>query len=598
MTSPLFLDFEIEDYNLSTRKKQKSEIGNPAKVPETKFLSLGLSYGANKRFYDLRDEKTRKKIPEYLEDMGFAPDVVPVAVHNAPYDIPFLVKLGISPKRIIDTMSLAALYNSKELSYSLNDLGEKYLGMSKLEAPPFNADTDFEELKKYNMRDVLITRKLYEFYLANLEEEVVENVVELECDSTKIVCEMMEKGIRLDREHLTRYLEDSEEDWEKLLAKIRSFGVENPNSSKQGLEYLLKHGITPTEKTKIGNPSLGAESIERMLKETRLEETPKQFLELLLRYKKLNKRRDFAKGLIARSVKFASWFDKTNYDFLYPSYRALKGESFTSDSGIGGTGARFSSSSPNVQQFESGRKDPEQVLRKSILPLRPFETLYSLDYKAQEIRMFLHLVKMGEKHLYPAERRVLNDLIERYNRDDKFDFYEYLMEKGNPYLLRPRERYEWKQVTLAKMYGLSNAALAVKLEVPKPEVEKINLAFFQALNFYGTINRVWKGYFEKKGQIPTILKRRMYGDRSKAYRAVNYRVQGSSADQTKLAMVKCYKEHKILPYISLHDELVVSLPDDGSVEKVRKAMVEAIELCIPVVVEMKKGKNFGEMEEC
>ena len=211
--------------------------------------------------------------------------------------------------------------------------------------------------------------------------------------------------------------------------------------------------------------------------------------------------------------------------------------------------------------------------------------------------MFIHLVKLGERHLYHNEQRVLDELIDRYNSKKKFDFYEYLMEKGNPYLLRPRKRYEWKQVTLAKMYGLSNAALAIKLEIPKVEVEKINQAFFQALPFYGSINKRWKSYLEQNGYIPTVMKRRMYGERDKSYRAVNYRVQGSSSDQMKMAMVRCYENYGILPYITIHDELVVSLADEKDLEKVIYAMKEAIELYVPVEVDVKKGKNFGEMEE-
>lgn len=603
MIKYLYLDFEIEDYNLSVRKKNKSEIGNPAKVEESKFLSVAINVGegtkrGNPVFIDLRDlEKGVQELAETLVNRNFDFADGVVVVHNAPYDIPLLKKLGVDPKSIVDTMSLAALNNSREPSYSLGDLGEKYLGLKKLEAPNFDRNTDMDKLSEYNLRDVEITEKLHIFYSKNIGREMSE-VIKLEAKSTEIVCNMMENGVRLDREWLLTFLEDSKEEWETRLNRSKSFGVENPNSSKQIIEYLAGHGITPPEKTKTGNPSVGRESIERMLKEYReMKGKPRKFLESLVEFKALDKRRSFAEGLIARSVKFASFDDRSTYDFLYPAYRTLKGESFTSGSGLGGTGSRFSSSSPNMQQFESGRKDPEQVLRKSILPLRPFETLYSLDYKAQEIRMFIHLVKLGERHLYHNEQRILNELIDKYNRKKNFDFYEYLMEKGNPYLLRPRKRYEWKQVTLAKMYGLSNAALAVKLEIPKLEVEKINQAFFQALPFYGSINRRWKSYMEQNGYIPTILKRRMYGERDKSYRAINYRVQGSSSDQMKMAMVKCYENYGILPYITIHDELVVSLADEKDLEKVIYAMKEAINLCIPVEVDVKKGKNFGEMEE-
>ena len=268
----LYLDFEIEDYNLSVRKKNKAEIGNPAKVEESKFLSVAINVSeetkrGEPKFIDLRDlERGIQELAETLVNRNFDFADGVVVVHNAPYDIPLLEKLGVTPKSIVDTMSLAALHNSREPSYSLGDLGEKYLGLKKLEAPNFDRNTDMDKLSEYNLRDVEITEKLHIFYSESIGREMSE-VIELEAKSTKIVCEMMENGVRLDKDWLETFLEDSKEEWETMLNRSKSFGVENPNSSKQIIKYLEKFGITPPEKTKTGNPSVGRESIERMLKE-------------------------------------------------------------------------------------------------------------------------------------------------------------------------------------------------------------------------------------------------------------------------------------------------------------------------------------------
>ena len=64
--------------------------------------------------------------------------------------------------------------------------------------------------------------------------------------------------------------------------------------------------------------------------------------------------------------------------------------------------------------------------------------------------------------------------------------------------------------------------------------------------------------------------------RAFTYKALNKLIQGSSADQTKKAMVDCYKEG-LLPMLTVHDELCFSIESKEQADRI----VDIMENCIP-----------------
>ena len=84
---------------------------------------------------------------------------------------------------------------------------------------------------------------------------------------------------------------------------------------------------------------------------------------------------------------------------------------------------------------------------------------------------------------------------------------------------------------------------------------------------------------------------------------MNTPIQGTSADVIKLAMIKVeaareaggWHGHTLL---QVHDELLFEIPPEelASSQKIIKTLMEtAIALSIPVVVDLKAGKNWSEM---
>ncbi len=117
----------------------------------------------------------------------------------------------------------------------------------------------------------------------------------------------------------------------------------------------------------------------------------------------------------------------------------------------------------------------------------------------------------------------------------------------------------------------------------------------------------------KLGYVQTMLGRRRYLPeinssnrmvREAAERmAINAPVQGSSADIIKVAMINLHREMgkrdlKSKMLLQIHDELLFEVPEDeveGIKALVGEIMARAVELRVPVKVDIKLGRNWGEM---
>ncbi len=84
--------------------------------------------------------------------------------------------------------------------------------------------------------------------------------------------------------------------------------------------------------------------------------------------------------------------------------------------------------------------------------------------------------------------------------------------------------------------------------------------------------------------------------------AINHPIQGTSADMIKIAMVAIGKElganDNCKLILQVHDELMFEC-DPKDVEKhakmIKQKMESALKLSVPVKVDLKSGKSWGEM---
>ena len=116
--------------------------------------------------------------------------------------------------------------------------------------------------------------------------------------------------------------------------------------------------------------------------------------------------------------------------------------------------------------------------------------------------------------------------------------------------------------------------------------------------------------------IPTIGRRRKFDpsairatsspmNRNTAEReAINMEVQGSAADLIKLAMLNIHRrlrqeKRRARMLLQIHDELVFEAPDEeiaGLAELVRREMTGALDLSVPLKVDLASGPNWLDVE--
>ena len=85
--------------------------------------------------------------------------------------------------------------------------------------------------------------------------------------------------------------------------------------------------------------------------------------------------------------------------------------------------------------------------------------------------------------------------------------------------------------------------------------------------------------------------------RAFTYKALNRLIQGSSADQTKKAMVDCYAEG-LLPMLTVHDELCFNIESQEQADRIVEIMTTCVpNLNIPFEVDAAIVDNWGEESE-
>ncbi len=138
------------------------------------------------------------------------------------------------------------------------------------------------------------------------------------------------------------------------------------------------------------------------------------------------------------------------------------------------------------------------------------------------------------------------------------------------------------------------------MEVAGPEGERLFNTFHAKVPFIQQLDALCKARATENGFIKTLIGRKCrfpIGDDGmnywKTYTAMNRLIQGSAADQTKMAMVMA-DEQGIPMQLQVHDEIDMTVGSDEEAKKLGKVMSEAIPLNIPSVVDVEVGPNWGE----
>jgi DNA polymerase I len=271
---------------------------------------------------------------------------------------------------------------------------------------------------------------------------------------------------------------------------------------------------------------------------------------------------------------------------------------------------RLSSSNPNLQNIpirtEIGRDVRKAFIADNAGEHRLFENeqsyLLAADYSQIELRLLAHMAQ--EERLVQAFDQGLD-----IHAATAAEVMGVPIEKVDP-----DSRRLAKTINFGVLYGMGSYGLARDSGLTPAEASKFIELYWSR---YPAVRRFMDQTLEEgreRGYVSTLLGRRRYmpelrsrngGVRQQAERmAINAPVQGTAADIIKIAMNRLFDElqarklrSKML--LQVHDELLFEVPA-SELEEISALVCEimegAMELSVPIKVDVKYGKNWGEMQ--
>lgn len=530
-------------------------------------------------------EKTMKILEEFRA--VFEDDRIVKIGQNIKYDLLMLKQYGFEVKgRLFDTM-LAHYLIQPETRHNLDYLCEIYLNYEKIPTEAIigskgrnqlsmrSAETS--KLMDYACEDADLTLQLKDVLAAELEQHGLTTLFEsLEMPLVPVLTDMEMAGVKLDPDSLNQYAGELREQIIKLENEIIELaGVEfNVSSPKQLGEILFeKLKIDPNAKmTKTKQYSTNEEVLQQLLHKHPI-------VGKVLDYRGLKK-------LLNTYVETLPLLINPRTGKIHTSYNQA----------VTATG-RLSSNNPNLQNIpirdENGRE-----IRKSFIPSDEQHLFLSADYSQIELRIMAALSK--DEQMLEAFR----------NNQDIHSITAAKIYKVAVEEVTPDMRRKAKTANFGIIYGISAFGLSQRLNISRSEAKELIDGYFENFPRVREYMELSIDKARKTGYVETIMGRRRYlADinsnnavvRGMAERnAINAPIQGSAADIIKLAMIsihKAFDERGLLSrmVLQVHDELnfdvlAEELPE---VEKIVKQKMEsAVQLEVPLTIEMKSAKNW------
>lgn len=550
-------------------------------------LGLSFKYREENSFYiPFNDEKDIEDKLFILNSILNNPNI-PKCGHNIKEDILILFRYGLDINNIsFDSVIAQYLIEASQKDYSLKNLADEYLnihiqnsddllgtGRKKKTLREFsNNDVSQFMASKLNIifkaKDIL-TEKIEEYDMKQLFEKI-------EMPLVKVLADMQYRGFKVDINQLTELGKKFDEKINSLTQSIYEDSGEefNINSPKQlGGILFDKLELPVIKKTKTGY-STNAEVLDKLLGKHPI-------IEKILEYRQI--------------VKLKS----TYVDGLIPLINKETNRIHSSFNQTITTTGRISSTNPNLQNIPIKTEEGRQIRKVFVANNKDYK-LVDADYSQIELRVLAHI--SNEPKLIEAFEN--NDDIHTKTASEVFE----VDREDVTSLMRSRA----KAVNFGIIYGISDYGLSRDLKITRKEAKKYidnYLKNYSSVKDYMT-NIVKEA--KNKGYVKTLLNRRRFipelnsrnfnvrsfGERT----AMNTPIQGSAADIIKIAMLNVYTELKNRGLkskliLQVHDELIIESPKEelDEVKKLLKELMEdAIELKVPLTVDMKEGDSWYE----
>ena len=505
--------------------------------------------------------------------------------HNANYDMTLFSQYGVEVNNLVfDSMIAGYLLSEKSLGLkalafqrlgvemtpitSLIGIGAKQVPMSRIDIP---------RVSEYACADADIAFQLASLFEPELRKEGLWSLfADVEIPLIPVLVEMQKNGVALNTDIMKEMSYRLGGQLISLENEIYQHAGHKFNiNSPQQLSAVLFQDLKLPARKKGGSYSTGADILEELRHEHAI-------IAPILQYRQLSK------------------LKSTYIDALPGMINSRTGRVHTSFNQTKTSTGRLSSTDPNLQNIPVRGDLGKEIRMAFIAPAGTF--LMSADYSQIDLRALAHLSQDPT-------------LLEAFRHDE--DIHTATASRlfnVPPLLVTPDMRRVAKTVNFGVIYGMSEYGLEQATELSREEAAQFITAYFEKYPGVKKYLEDTKQQARAKGYVQTLLGRRRsipeinstnWQVKQAAERmAINMPVQGTSADIIKVAMVNLYREMqqcrlKSKMLLQVHDELLFEVPEDEMKEMnelVPQIMSTAIELSIPVKVESKVGRNWGELK--
>ncbi len=554
---------------------------------QDEIIGIGIGYGPQHIWYiPLNGRLAPKDVFKIMRPLFENPNVGFFG-HHLKYDLHLFLNHDIEIANIVgDTILMSYLLTPHLRQHSLDDLSLNHFNHQKISIKELigtgknqksMADVPIDQVAPYCGEDIWMTICLKELFEQELKaNKLMELYLKIELPLIKVLLKMERSGIYIDTDELNRMKLELTTDLSQLEEETYALAGEkfNLKSPKQLGEVLYqKLEITPLKKTKTGY-STNAETLE-LLQDTH------PIIGKILHFRLLEKLRStYVESLVhevdPKTARIHCNFNQT----------------------ITATG-RLSCQNPNLQNIPIRTQEGKKI-RAAFKPQREGWTFLAADYSQIELRLLAHFSE--DPILLETFRN--NEDVHSQTASKVFNIPLNQVTK--------EERSLAKAVNFGIIYGQQAFGLSKQLKISVSEAKTFIESYF---NRYKKVKDYLestkeeahkKGYtetlFGRKRPLPEIQSSNKLLKHAAERLAVNSPIQGTNADIIKLAMIQIEaflekSSKKSLMLLQIHDELLFEVNNQELEDikvLVKEEMESVIELKVPLIVDIKIGKNWKE----
>ncbi len=527
-------------------------------------------------------EEVLRRLKPVLEN-----EEIEKSTHNGKYDSIVLAQNGIELRGLKSDVTIAAyLLGAKALSVQSQAFA-RFSAEIPAETDVLGSgakairvcDASIEAVKGLSCAQADFAGRLGPLYSKDLiDQGMIRLLTDLELELLPVLARMERLGVSIDADMLTGMAREMASHLESL--ERRAYGevghVFKINSPKELSQLLFEElGLKGRKKTKQGY-STDAGTLESLRGQHPI-------IESVLEYRQIAK------------------LKSTYVDALPGMVDPKTGRVHTNYSQTTAATGRLSSSDPNLQNIPVRTDLGKHVRDAFIAEPKSGWLMLSADYSQIELRILAHITEDS-------------GLVDAFRRDEDIhaSTASRVFDVPLDQVTGDQRRFA-KVVNFGLAYGMGEFGLASRADISREEADAIMTEYFRkypGIAQYLDDARVAvreQGYVEtlsgRRRYIPEIsapnIQVRLAGERM----AINHPIQGTAADVIKFGMINLQRrldESKLQArmLLQVHDELIFEAPPEEMETLtgiVLEVMPAAMELRVPLKVDLKKGPSWGQM---